>query len=132
MTNSERAWQVWPLLAFAAGNRQLLTYEILSKLTGMHAAGFGPILEQIQSYCLINKLPPLTVIVVSKETGLPSQGFVAATDIARAFADVFERNWKAERCPTPDQLADAVKVLPSNGIASAARFDAAAAPGRAE
>jgi hypothetical protein len=117
---SERAWQAWSLLAFAAGNRQIITYEMLGKLTGMHAAGLGSVLEHVQSYCLVNNLPPLTAIVVNKGTGLPSLGFVAATNVPRAFVEVFEHDWLATPCPTPDQLAEATRLRPSNGIPSAA------------
>jgi putative restriction endonuclease len=119
MTNSERAWQAWPALGLAARNRQLVTYEMLSKLTGMHAAGFGDILEHIQSYCILKRLPPLSVIVVNKGTGLPGAGFVAATDIPHAFAQVFEHDWSTVACPTPEQLSEAVRLHPSNGAASA-------------
>lgn len=120
MKLSERAWQTWPLLAFAAHNRQTLTYEIVAKLTGMHTAGLGAVLEQIQSYCLVNDLPPLSALVVSKSTGLPSEGFVAASNVPRAFLDVFEHDWMAIACPTPEQLEAATRERPSNGIPSAA------------
>ena len=116
MKLSERAWQVWPLLTFAATHRQLITYEILGKHTGMHAAGFGPILEHIQSYCLEHGLPPLTALVVSKGTGLPSEGFVAASNVPRAFIEVFDHDWTTVSCPGPDELADARERRPSNGI----------------
>jgi len=122
MKSHERAWQAWPVLALAARSRQLITYDILAKLTGMHAAGFGPILEQIQSYCLLNGLPPLSAVVVSKATGLPSTGFVAATglDVPRAFQQVFEHDWLGTACPSPETLASAARQLPSNGVATAA------------
>jgi hypothetical protein len=112
----ERAWQTWSLLAFAAGNRQIITYDILGKLTGMHAAGLGPVLEQIQSYCLINTLPPLSALVVNKATGLPSSGFVASSDVPRSFIEVFAHDWLATPCPSPEQLAEAARLRPSNGI----------------
>jgi hypothetical protein len=119
MRRSERAWQAWPVLALAARNRQILTYEILGRLTGMHAAGLGPVLEHIPSYCLLNALPPLTAIVMNKGTGLPSPGFVATDDVPRAFLAVFEHDWLRVLCPTPEQLAEAARRLPSNGVASA-------------
>jgi hypothetical protein len=116
MKLSERAWQSWSLLAFAAGHRQTITYEMLGKLTGMHAAGLGSVLEQIQSYCLVNNLPPLSALVVNKGTGLPSPGFVATTNVPKAFMDIFDHDWLETPCPTPDQLAEATRIRPSNGI----------------
>jgi hypothetical protein len=121
MKLSERAWQAWPLLTFAATHRQLITYEILARHTGMHTAGFGPVLEHIQSYCLENDLPPLSAVVVNKGTGLPSEGFIAATDVPRALIAVFDHDWPSVTCPTPEQLAQARTSRPSNGIPSAAR-----------
>jgi len=120
MKLSERAWQTWPLLTFAAQHRQVLTYEVVARHTGMHPPGIGSVLEQIQSYCLLGKLPPLSAIVVNKGTGLPSAGFIATTDAPRAFVEVFEFDWLSIPCPTPDQLAEATRALPSNGIPSAA------------
>jgi len=112
----ERSAQVWSLLALAATHRQTLTYELVGKLTGMHAAGLGPILEPIQSYCMLNGLPPLSALVVGKSTGLPSPGFVAATDVPREFIRVFEHDWIGTRCPSPEELTAAAQRLPSNGI----------------
>jgi hypothetical protein len=116
MKISERAWQAWSLLAFAARNRQTLTYEILAKLTGMHTAGIGAVLEPIQSYCMLNGLPALSALVVNKATGLPGVGFIAAEDVPREFVRIFEHDWLAVGCPSPDALAEAVRRQPSNGI----------------
>jgi hypothetical protein len=112
----ERSTQTWSLLALAATHRQTLTYELVGKLTGMHAAGLGPILEPIQSYCILNELPPLSALVVSKATGLPSPGFVAATDVPREFIRIFAHDWIETRCPTPEELSSAAERLPSNGV----------------
>jgi len=111
MTLAERAAQIWSLLALAATNRQVLTYELVSKLTGMHAAGLGAALGPIQSYCLMNELPPLTALVVNKATGMPGVGFIAASDVPREMMRVFEYDWLAETAPSPEKLADASKVM---------------------
>jgi hypothetical protein len=116
----DRAWQTWPILTLAASHRQTLTYEILGRLTNMHAAGLGAVLEHIQSYCLENKLPPLTALVVNKNTGLPSEGFVATKDVPRAFVQIFDFDWQSIACPTPALLAEAAARRPSNGVISAA------------
>jgi len=115
MKAEERACQLWSVLALAAHNRQILTYELVAKLTGIAQQGIGQLLEPIQSYCLLNGLPPLTVLVVSKESGLPSSGFTAASDVPRAQLQVLEFDWLAHGCPSADVLAKAVRERPSRG-----------------
>ena len=112
----ERAWQVWPLLAYAAGNRQLLTYKIVGRLTGMAVPGLGRVLEPIQSYCLLNGLPALTALVVNTTRGRPGEGFVGAEDPLAEFIRIFEHDWINTRCPNPAELDQAVRERPSNGI----------------
>jgi hypothetical protein len=130
MTVAERAWQVWSLLAFAARNRQTLTYELVGQLTGMATPGLGAVLEPIQSYCLLNGLPALSALVVNKSTGLPGTGFIAAEDLPKEFIRIFERDWLALGCPTPDMLADAVRRQPSNGIIPPGRGPVTVSKGR--
>ena len=48
-----------------------MTYGMLAKLIGVPAAALGKLLEPIQSYCIVERLPPLTILVVRQETGLP-------------------------------------------------------------
>lgn len=113
MQAPERAAQIWAVLALAASNRQVLTYKILGQLIGVPARGLGHLLEPVQSYCLINRLPPLTILVVSEETGLPSSGFTAAEDIPRNQLAVFDYHWLERGAPPPEDLAAAVSELPS-------------------
>jgi hypothetical protein len=126
MNVSERAWQVWPLLALAARNRQTLTYEMVSQLTGMATPGLGAVLEPIQSYCLLNKLPALSALVVNKGTGLPGTGFIAAGDVPREFIRVFRQDWSSIACPSPEAFAEAVRLYPSNGTTAPPEERAAA------
>ena len=69
-------------------NRQLLTYDLLSRLIGADRRGLGQLLEPIQSYCLKKKLPALTALVV-KKSGTPGVGFIAAEDLPAEFQKVF-------------------------------------------
>lgn len=116
----ERAAQIWPVLVLAAKNRQVLTYDLVARMIGVPRAGLGQLLEPIQSYCLLNDLPPLTVLVVSQDTGLPGEGFIAAMDVPQAQADAFRHPWLEGRSPTPEELEEASHKLPSNGIPAAA------------
>lgn len=97
----QRAAQFWAVLAFAARNRQTLTYEMLSRLVGMPRAALGGMLEPIQTFCQKKKLPPLTVLVVQQRTGLPGSGFIAAADIPSAQSKVFNYNWIRFGSPSP-------------------------------
>src|SRR5207249_1146238 len=115
MNASERAFQIWPVLLLAAKNRQILTYGILEDLIGVPRPGLGQLLEPIQSYCLLKGLPALTVLVVSNKTGLPGRGFVAEPDIPSTLMKVFKKELKEWPKPAPGELAEAVRLRPSNG-----------------
>ncbi len=117
MTTNERAVQIWSVLALAAHNRQVLTYDMVARLTGVARVGLGQCLEPIQSYCLVKGLKPLTILVVSEKSGMPGVGFVAAPDIPRAQQEVFSFDWLAHGGPSPENFEAAVKERPSNGIA---------------
>lgn len=107
MTREQRAQQLWSVLALAATNRQVLTYDIVSKLTGVIRPSIGDFLRPIQQYCIENKLPPLTVLAVSELTGLPGEGFIAAADIPAALIQVFSKDWLAVSAPLETQLIEA-------------------------
>lgn len=114
MTVPQRAAQIWPVLTLAASNKQILTYDFLAKLIGVPPPALGQLLELIQSYCLIEKLPPLTILVVSKKTGLPGSGFSAVSEIPKYQIKVFEYDWLKHGCPSTEEFEKAVKDLPSN------------------
>jgi hypothetical protein len=119
MQAHERAAQIWSVLALAAHNRQILTYPMLSKLVGVPAPGLGQLLEPIQSYCIVNDLPPLTILMVKTDSGLPGAGFIAANDIPRVQQQVFAHDWLEKSAPSPDDFAHAVTQRPSNGLPAA-------------
>ena len=91
MKASERSAQIWAVLAWAAQSRQNITYGQLAQVTGAFTGGLGAWLEPIQSYCITNKLPPLSLLVLQQETGMPGPGFTGtlAEDLAKAQARVF-------------------------------------------
>lgn len=89
---------------------------MVSRLIGVPAAGLGQLLEPIQSYCLVNDLPPLTILVVSSDTGMPGVGFVAAQQIPLTQQRVFDYDWLKHGAASPESLEQAVAQRPSNGI----------------
>src|SRR5436305_1756523 len=100
MTRFERAPQIWSILAFAARSRQILNYGILSRLVGILPHHLGQFLEPVQSYCLVQGLPPLTAIVVQDATGLPGLGFSASENVPMSQMRVFAEDWWGRDLPT--------------------------------
>jgi len=117
MNKFQHASQIWALLAVAATHRQSLTYSQVARATGAFTGGLGMLLEPIQSYCRLRALPPLTVLVVQQESGLPGSGFIGATaeEIGGAQAAVFKFDWLEHGNPGPVAFEEAVKQLPTNG-----------------
>lgn len=95
-THPARAVQAWQILTSAAMNRQTLTYKGLSLLMyKRNAAGvLDQILGHIAFYCIDNKLPPLTSIVVGKGRGTPGKEIPVDPDqMDRLREKVYARDW---------------------------------------
>jgi hypothetical protein len=93
MTSHERAVQIWQVLISAAHNRQTLTYEGLGALIGVPPHGLAPRLDHIMRYCAANTLPPLTVLVVGKDSGKPSEGLTTTQNTDADRERVYKHNW---------------------------------------
>lgn len=105
MTRFQRAQQLWSVLVLGAKFRHVYTYGELAAACGAPSVAVGGFLEPIQAYCLARNLPPLTVLAVNAETGLPGVGFVAAQDVPRAQMAVFHFDWLRIQSPTDQELA---------------------------
>ncbi|MEJ3634962.1 hypothetical protein, partial [Vibrio vulnificus] len=112
MNRAQRAQQLWSLLVVSATSRQVLTYDLVAKATGVVRPSIGDFLRPIQQYCTENNLPPLTSLVVSELTGLPGEGFIAASDVPLTHVRVFQFDWLNTRAPTEEQLADSYTRAP--------------------
>ncbi|MDO4264574.1 MAG: hypothetical protein Q4C67_10295 [Deinococcus sp.] len=108
MNINARAAQTWAVLAWAARHRQTITYQQLSQATGMFTGGLGSVLAPLQAYCVARQLPPLTVLVVQKSTGLPGHGFTAAqaAQVASDQAKVFDFDWLGHGHPQEQGFRD--------------------------
>jgi len=106
MNNHQRAHQLWSVLAFAAYNRQTLTYSFAGKLVGLPAAAIGKSLYPIQYFCKQQGLPPLTVLVVNQATGRPGEG-LDVDDFAKMVQEVFEYDWISYKAPEAEVGPDA-------------------------
>ena len=106
--NPERALQVWQILIAKAESRQTITYGDLGKLIGYRGAtNLSHILGHIKDYCDQNKLPPLTALVVNKQTGIPGKGLDTLKDGDSDRESVFKYDWYGIVPPTPDEFREA-------------------------
>lgn len=107
-TNPLRALQIYQILIGLAHSRRTVTYRMLADMLGYDGAGvFSAKLGHIMNWCEQNKLPPLTILVVNQETGLPGQGLITPLDLHAEREDVFNYNWFNLMPPTPAELAEA-------------------------
>jgi len=77
----QRAFHAWPILTATAAARDTIPYGDLARRMGLHHRTVGYFLGPIQEYCLEEKLPPLTILVVGKYDRRPGAGF-RAWDVA--------------------------------------------------
>lgn len=114
MKREERAQQLWSILVLTARNRQILTYDLVAKATGMMTPGIGDMLRPIQQYCTENNLPALTALIVNGQTGLPGTGFIAAENVPKAQLEVFNEDWSLHKAPSAVDFAAAYQRAPDS------------------
>ena len=104
MTRHERSMQIWMLLATAARERRTLTYGDIAKILGMGGAGvMAQFLGPIMWFCEDKGYPPLTVLVVNQETGLPGEGLSTIENVNQDRELVFGFDWFKIQ---PPQISD--------------------------
>ncbi len=103
MSQADQAVLLWPMLALAAQNEQILSYARVAGLTGIAQQGLGEALNLIHQYCKKRGYPLLNSLVVSRETGLPGDGFPEKIDnpgqIFVEQAKVFVFDWSGKDKP---------------------------------
>ena len=94
------AFQIWSILAWAAENRQTMTYKDLSGATGIHWRNLRTPLAIIKHYCARKRqYCHLTVLVVDKDTGKPNDGLdtVPGNNFDKARETVFKLAKKTQK-----------------------------------
>lgn len=100
MTRYERASQVWSMLICAARERRSYRYGDVAEILGFGGAGvLAQILGCIMWYCEEQELPPLTVLVVNQDSGLPGEGLTTLEEVNEDREAVFNYDWFDVRPP---------------------------------
>ncbi|SHG37742.1 HNH endonuclease [Ornithinibacillus halophilus] len=94
VNQEERAYGAWDILISRAINRKTITYKELGDALGVHHRACRYFLGLIQDFCLNEKLPPLTILVVNRNGDI-GQGFTAwdVNNIKEGLEKVYSYNW---------------------------------------
>ena len=94
MTRYQRSNQIWSLLICGARDRKSYTYGDVAKILGFGGAGtMAQFLGPIMWLCEDRGWPPLTVLVVNQNTGLPGEGLSTLEDVNQDRESVFNFDW---------------------------------------
>jgi putative restriction endonuclease len=94
VNQEERAFHAWEILTRYSRNQSTITYKELGTQMGVHHRTCRFFLDHIQNYCLKEKLPPLTILVVNQK-GEVGNGFIAwdTNNFEEGFKQVCNFNW---------------------------------------
>lgn len=92
-----KAGELWPRLTTAAKEAKTFHYEDLARHIGTTARNVKYALDPILRFCIHEKLPPLTSLVINKGNDEPGKGFTAGEgrNIGEIHKEVFQHNWDA-------------------------------------
>ena len=109
MTKYQRVQHVWSLLVCAARDRRTYTYGGLADALGIRdgAQAMRHYLAPVMYYCREQQLPPLTVLVVSRDTGLPGEGLTTLENVNRDRERVFAHGWFQMELPETGDFEEA-------------------------
>jgi putative restriction endonuclease len=122
--HEQRAARAWPILTAAAKDQKTISYGDLADAISIHPRPLRYVLGPIQDYCLTQKLPPLTSLVIhATGDGLPGLGFIAwdISSLADGQKQVFNFDWASVPNPfayalqgeTQEKLAERLVVTPT-------------------
>lgn len=97
----ERAFRIWAELVTFAKAKRPVTYGMLATLTDVHQRALRYPLALLETYCVDNGLPPLSILVVAKDSGRPRDGFAAwdLDDFDTGVEQVYAFDWTTYRNP---------------------------------
>ena len=67
-------------------------------------------LAPVMYYCREQQLPPLTVLVVRRETGLPGEGLTTLENVNRDRESVFAHGWFQMKAPETGDFEEATRA----------------------
>ena len=108
MTLEQRAQQFWSVLVFAARQQSIVSYSMLSQITGFSETS-GHVLYCIYCYCKQQQLPLLNAIVIDPATGRPGDECPGELrDLSAQQSRVFLYDWLDHPVPSDAMFKEAL------------------------
>lgn len=107
MTPEQRAQQVWSVLIFAAREQKLISYPMLSQITGLGQAPES-VLRYVRCYCRQQHLAPLNAIVIDPESGRPED--CDLRHLREQQSRVFLYDWLSYPVPSEEMFRQAAET----------------------
>lgn len=107
MNRFQRAIQIWSILICAALERKTYTYGQIANILSFQGAGtLSQFLEPIMKYCEQKNYPPLTILIVYQNTGIPGEGLITINieNINSERERVFNFDWFSIEPPEANDL----------------------------
>jgi len=95
----KNAGRIWPLLVAAATARRTMTYGELAAPLRLFRRNLNQPLDGIAKQCTKIGWPPLTLVVVDTDTGVPATGVAEGDTLKDAYRRVYEFNWATVKNP---------------------------------
>jgi hypothetical protein len=101
MNAVEQASVIYPLLVRHCKDRTVITYGEVNSALGYkgnasgHAIRAG--MDLIVLYCMKNRLPQLTSLIINKKSGVPTEGYAygEGEDISEEHMKCFNHKWES-------------------------------------
>ena len=108
--HQQRAGRLWPVLVRVAQERNTLTYGAAATAIGIHHRPIRYVLGEIQDYCLVEGMPPLTALVVSASTGQQGAGYLGVPGRQEDINAVWAFDWSSVANPFSEKALAEIEV----------------------
>ena len=104
INQAERAYRAWPILTRGRQKEEPSPMGNWGALLGVHHRAIRYVLGLIEDYCLDEKLPPLTILIVN-QSGKPGTGFIAYDVDKLEEGETLVRSYNWNATPNPFAFA---------------------------
>ncbi|QWC00203.1 hypothetical protein KHQ88_01155 [Mycoplasmatota bacterium] len=89
------SYKAWDILVDLANEHRTIYYQDLGDQIGYSPQSVGSVLSLLQNHCIWKDIPPITVLVINKETDMPGIGYRERYGrVEKDTEETFKYKWK--------------------------------------